>query len=233
MALDTLDIPINSDTRKKLGALAVLMGKDFDSLKEEISETLNAMISGKIIEVLGNIDGVTYTDSNEAEEDQESSEEEGPRDDPRQPPRKASEEITNDYLDGLAGSVARAKRHAESFYESKLKSRSADTEEYEDGNELSDDIDKEEAMEMADVPTARTPTKQAPVPKSDEFIVPPIAVPSSDNDVEAFLDTIFDSAAPTKRAVSSAKKTFDIKKPRVKISEHTGDDESDELPFLF
>lgn len=194
-----LEIQLSEKTKRKLGALAILSGKGYDQLEAEFAEIFDRLVSQEIANLVG------FTKI--AADDQDVEAEESPQ----------------EARSTLSKSMAQ-KAAEEPFEQDEVSSHSLSHDEDPGEPEWGDEVLPGNETEIQPpLPPARSSLSQQKV--EDEppaFNIP--EVEDAGQDAERFLDDLFGPGAPQQEAsrgdrVATAKKTFNPKKPRVRVSD--------------
>jgi len=104
----------------------------------------------------------------------------------------------------------------------------------ENSHMLSGDADEGDVKSTAERMEEGSFSGEPPVPGINPFELPS-NIPNAEGNIEAFIDAAMSSSKPSPQSngrYTSSKKSFDPRHPRVKISEHTGDEDG-EMSQLF
>lgn len=217
----TLNIPINDKTRRKLGALAILTGKKFDSMEQEIAELLDQVLSDKLDAALANLDGrepaSPRLNVNQVPQFLGTTE---------SPPRKSFADIEQESQPTIEDPVTDLAGHALSHDE--------DTGAPSLEEQIEQDLRAQPARPQAPARTALPAQAQ-----DEDFLPPEIEVPDVGANTEAFLDTVLEAEQPPPRRAAKqinsygrgtgAARSFNPQKRQARVSDYTGSDEGDIL----
>lgn len=203
---ETLNVPISEKTRRKLGALAILTGKKFDSMEAELAVLLDGVLSIKIDEAMADIDG-------------------------RELPEVDSPPSQNSRLVRVNRNVATGDFISQNDILEDLSGHSLSGDADEGAPSLEEQYEQEEQnLRKAPAVEARRPLTQRVQP--DTFKLPPLEVEDAGDDVEKFLEELGEKpkknplrAASVQQRRATAPAHSD--KPRVKVSDYDGNEDGD------